>query len=59
MTDFRGDTRDLLRRTPHVLRALLSDLPDAWTATPDVAGGWRPRDVVGHLRRDDPAAVPG
>ena len=49
MSDFLGDTRDLLRRTPAVLRALLTGLPDAWTATPDVADGWRPRDVVGHL----------
>ena len=49
MSDFLGDTRDLLRRTPDVLRALLTGLPDTWTATPDVADGWRPRDVVGHL----------
>ena len=49
MSDFLGDTRDLLRRTPDVLRALLTGLPETWTATPDVADGWRPRDVVGHL----------
>ena len=49
MSDFLGDTRDLLQRTPDVLRALLTGLPDRWTATPDVADGWRPRDVVGHL----------
>jgi hypothetical protein len=49
MGDFLGHTRDLLRRTPDVLRALLTGLPDTWTATPDVADGWRPRDVVGHL----------
>ena len=49
MSEFLGDTRDLLRRTPDVLRALLTGLPDTWTATPDVADGWRPRDVVGHL----------
>jgi hypothetical protein len=49
MDDFVLDTTNLLRRTPLVLRALLSGLPDAWTDTPDVAGGWRPRDVVGHL----------
>ena len=34
---------------PDVLRALLTGLPDTWTTTPDVADGWRPRDVVGHL----------
>lgn len=49
MTDFIGDTTALLRRTPEVLRALLHDLPESWTDTPDVADGWRPRDVVGHL----------
>ncbi len=49
MTDFLHDTTDLLRRTPAVLRDLLAGLPDRWTSTPDVEGGWRPRDVVGHL----------
>lgn len=49
MSDFIGETTDLLRRTPEVLRALLTDLPDSWTDTPDTADGWRPRDVVGHL----------
>ena len=49
MGNFIVETRDLLRRTPDVLRALLGGLPDSWTSTPDVAGGWRPRDVLGHL----------
>jgi len=49
MSDFLGETRDLLRRTPDVLRAQLAGLPESWTATPDVEDGWRPRDVVGHL----------
>ena len=49
MTDFIDETTALLTRTPAVLRALLIGLPDAWTDTPDVEGGWRPRDVVGHL----------
>ena len=49
MTDFLADTTDLLRRTPQVLRALLGGIDDSWVETPDVAGGWRPRDVVGHL----------
>jgi DinB family protein len=39
----------VLRRTPDVLRALLSGLPDSWTDTADTPDGWRPRDVVGHL----------
>jgi len=47
--DFLAETTDLLRRTPAVLRALLGGIDDAWTDTPDVEGGWRPRDVVGHL----------
>lgn len=49
MADFIAQTTDLLARTPVVLQALLGGLPETWTATPDVAGGWRPRDVVGHL----------
>jgi hypothetical protein len=49
MGDFIAETRDLLRRTPDVLRALLGGLPESWTSTPDIEGGWRPRDVVGHL----------
>jgi len=49
MTDFLRETIDLLRRTPEVLRDLLVGLPDTWTETSDTDGGWRPRDVVGHL----------
>ena len=49
MTGFIAETTALLARTPEVLRALLIGLPEAWTDTPDVADGWRPRDVVGHL----------
>ncbi|HET7726618.1 MAG TPA: DinB family protein [Candidatus Limnocylindrales bacterium] len=49
MDDTLRDEIDLLRRTPDVIRALLGGLPDSWTGTPDVADGWRPRDVVGHL----------
>jgi hypothetical protein len=48
--DFIGETTNLLRRTPEVLRALLVGLPEAWTDTADVpSDGWRPRDVLGHL----------
>ena len=49
MSNFIAETTALLRRTPDVLRALLIGLPESWTGTPDTAGGWRPRDVVGHL----------
>jgi hypothetical protein len=44
-----ADTIELLRRTPELLRVLLVGLPDGWTDATDVVGGWRPRDVVGHL----------
>ena len=49
MSDFLRDQRDLLRRMPDVLRALLADLPATWTNTPDTDEGWRPHDVLGHL----------
>lgn len=49
MPTFLADTVDVLRRTPIVVSALLVGVPDAWTTTSDVAEGWRPRDVVGHL----------
>ncbi len=49
MTDFVAETTALLARTPEVLRTLLIGLPEAWTDTPDVIDGWRPRDVLGHL----------
>ncbi len=49
MGDFLVETKDLLGRTPEVLRALLVGLPETWGDTPDAEGGWRPRDVVGHL----------
>ena len=50
MSDFIGETTDLLRRTPELLRVLLTGVPEAWTDTADVPDdGWRPKDVVGHL----------
>ena len=50
MSDFIGETTNVLRRTPELLRALLVGLPDSWTDTSDVpSDGWRPHDVVGHL----------
>ena len=49
MSDYLAETTDLLRRTPEVLRALLLHAPETWVQTPDTEGGWRPRDVVGHL----------
>jgi DinB superfamily len=49
MGDFLAETTDLLERTPRVVSALLKGIPESWADTPDVDGGWRPRDVVGHL----------
>lgn len=50
MTNSIDETTDVLRRTPELLRALLTGLPDSWTDTTDVPStGWRPHDVVGHL----------
>lgn len=49
MTAFIDETTSVLRRTPEVLRALLHGLPESWTDTADIPGGWRPHDVVGHL----------
>src|SRR6188474_3434825 len=49
MGEFLAETTDLLRRTPDVLRSLLYGLPQSWADTPDRAGGWTPKDVVGHL----------
>jgi DinB superfamily len=48
--DFRLDEAlPVLRRTPAVLRALLSDAPAAWTTATEGAGTWSPYDVIGHL----------
>jgi len=49
MSDFLEATTNLLERTPRVVAALLKGLPESWADTQDVEGGWRPRDVVGHL----------
>jgi hypothetical protein len=39
----------VLERTPRVLEALLSGLPDVWTTGNEGADTWSPFDVVGHL----------
>ena len=44
MSDFIGETTDLLRRTPDLLRVLLKGVRESWTDTADVpTNGWRPR----------------
>jgi DinB family protein len=48
--EFQLDTAlPILRRTPSVLRTLLSDLPDDWIDATEGPGTWSPFDVVGHL----------
>ena len=44
-----ADAIGLLRRTPPVLRALVSDLPDAWLRSTEGPDTWSPFDVLGHL----------
>jgi hypothetical protein len=39
----------ILSRTPGILRAWLSGLPDAWTTATEGTGTWSAFDVVGHL----------
>jgi len=43
------DAVPVLRRTPEVLRALLSELPTTWTDANEGPDTWSPFDVVGHL----------
>jgi hypothetical protein len=47
------DALPVLRRTPSVLRALLSELPDPWITATEGPGTWSPFDVVGHLIHGD------
>jgi hypothetical protein len=39
----------VLERTPAVLRALLGHLPPEWLSIKERAGGWSPREILGHL----------
>lgn len=41
--------REVLQRTPDVLRAMLTDLSDQWTTTDEGPDTWSPYQVVGHL----------
>ena len=44
-----ADGTAVLRRTPRVLRALLTDLRPEWTRATEGPETWSPYDVVGHL----------
>jgi hypothetical protein len=48
-----ADSLPVLRRTPSVVRALLSGVPEAWTQATEGAGTWSPFDIVGHLIHAD------
>ena len=41
--------KEVLRRTPDALRAMLSDLPEDWITGNEAPGAWSPYQVVGHL----------
>lgn len=41
--------REILERTPSTLTALLSGLPDDWTANNEGPDTWSPHDIVAHL----------
>ena len=49
MTFDLGNGIAVLERTPRVLEALLSGLPDAWTAANEGADTWSAFDIVGHM----------
>jgi DinB family protein len=41
--------KEILRRTPATLNALLTDLPNDWVLSNEGPETWSPYDVVGHL----------
>jgi hypothetical protein len=41
--------KEMLQRTPGVLRAMLTDLSDQWTSADEGPDTWSPYQVVGHL----------
>ncbi len=41
--------KELLRRTPATLNALLTDLPNDWVLSNEGPETWSPYDVIGHL----------
>lgn len=49
MHDHVRAVRDVLERTPSVLRTWLGGLPDGWTTVTEGGGTWSPFDVIGHL----------
>src|SRR4051812_45980151 len=44
-----ADGLPLLRRTPHLLKGWLLELPDSWITANEGPDTWSPFDIVGHL----------
>ncbi|HEY4648650.1 MAG TPA: DinB family protein [Gemmatimonadales bacterium] len=44
-----ADGLPLLRRTPHLLKGWLLELPDSWITANEGSDTWSPYDIVGHL----------
>ena len=44
-----GSAREVLRRTPETLHAMLAGLPDVWLDGRESAEAWSPHQVCGHL----------
>lgn len=49
MTFDLQEARALLERTPGLLRAWFSGLPEPWLAADEGLGTWSPRDILAHL----------
>ncbi|HET7114735.1 MAG TPA: DinB family protein [Pyrinomonadaceae bacterium] len=48
--EYRLDqAKEILRRTPGTLNALLADLPNDWVLSNEGPETWSPYDIVGHL----------
>jgi len=43
------NAQEVLRRTPHLLRVMLADLPDVWLHGRESSDTWSPYEVCGHL----------
>ncbi len=44
-----SEAREILDRTPRLLRALLADVSPAWHAARETKVSWSPTEVLGHL----------
>jgi len=49
MTIQLAEALEILERTPRLLEAWLSGLPEPWIRSTDPRGEWTPFDIVGHL----------